>query len=312
MNREEALSWLKADNKSDEFYQLINLSNRQSRKQFGNRGYVFAQIGMNAEPCSKDCKFCSLGMSHYSVGNSWQKGIEDLKPEVHQLLKEGIDDFFLMTTADYSIKKFIKIAAEIRKVLPDYMRFVANIGDFDLETAKELKAVGITGAYHIKRLREGTDTLIDPQIREKVIENIVNSELELYYCIEPIGPEHSYEEILDSVYFARQFPIDAMAVMRRIPVPGTPLFSKGQINAMELTKMVAVTNLVIKPSRSMNVHEPTQMSLLAGVNQLYAEVGANPRDTNPDTKNGRGFTPTIAWQMLAEAGYLPENSKSML
>ncbi len=99
--------------------------------------------------------------------------------------------------------------------------------------------------------------------------------------------------------------------MRRIPVPGTPLFSKGQINAMELTKMVAVTNLVIKPSRSMNVHEPTQMSLLAGVNQLYAEVGANPRDTNPDTKNGRGFTPTMAWQMLAEAGYLPGNSKSM-
>ncbi|MDC7217691.1 MAG: hypothetical protein PQJ28_01565 [Spirochaetales bacterium] len=308
MNRDEALAWLKEDNKSSEFYQMIDLSNQQSRKQFGNRGYVFAQIGMNAEPCSKDCNFCSLGMSHYSVGDKWQKGIEDLTPEIQQLLSEGMDDFFLMTTADYSIKKFIKIAIEVRKLLPDKVRFVANVGDFDLETAKELKAVGVTGAYHIKRLREGIDTLIEPQLREKTIENIVKAGLELYYCIEPIGPEHSYEEILDSIYFASQFPIDAMAVMRRIPVPGTPLFNNGQINAMELTKIVAVTNLVIKPSRSMNVHEPTQMSLLAGVNQLYAEVGANPRDINPDTKDGRGFTPTMAWQMLAEAGYFPGNS----
>ena len=202
----------------------------------------------------------------------------------------------------------MKISTEVRKMLPDHVRFVANIGDFNLETAKELKAIGSTGAYHIKRLREGTDTLIDPKIREITIENIVNAGLELYYCIEPVGPEHSYDEILDSIYFAKQFPIDAMAVMRRIPVPGTPLFNKGQINAMELTKIVAVTNMVIKPSRSMNVHEPTQMSLLAGVNQLYAEVGANPRDTKPDTKNGRGFTPTMAWQMLAEAGYFHENN----
>ncbi len=308
MEREEALTLLKVDNKSDEFYKLISLSNQQSRKQFGNKGFVFAQIGMNAEPCSQDCKFCSLGMSHYSIDNKWQKGINELKPEVQQLLNEGMNDFFLMTTADYSIQKFMKISAEIRKLLPDHVRFVANIGDFDLKTAKELKAIGITGAYHIKRLREGTDTLIDPEIRERTIENIVNTGLELYYCIEPVGPEHSYDEILDSIYFAKQFPIDAMAVMRRIPVPGTPLFNSGQINAMELTKIVAVTNLVIRPSRSMNVHEPTQMSLLAGVNQLYAEVGANPRDTNPDTKNGRGFTPTMAWQMLAEAGYFHENN----
>lgn len=308
MNRDAALYWLNVDNKSSEFYQMIDLSNQQSRKQFGNRGYVFAQIGMNAEPCPKDCKFCSLGMSHYSVGDRWQKGLEDLKPEIQQLLSEGMDDFFLMTTADYSIKKFIKIATKVRKLLPDKVRFVANVGDFDFETAKELKAVGVTGAYHIKRLREGIDTLIEPQLREKTIENIVKAGLELYYCIEPIGPEHSYEEILDSIYFASQFPIDAMAVMRRIPVPGTPLFNNGQINAMELTKIVAVTNMVIKPSRSMNVHEPTQMSLLAGVNQLYAEVGANPRDTNPDTKDGRGFTPTMAWQMLAEADYFPENN----
>lgn len=309
MLREEASNLIEVDVKSDGFYKLISLSNQQSRNQFGDKGYVFAQIGMNAEPCSVNCKFCSLGSAHYSINDRWQKGIEDLVPEVQQLVHEGIDDFFLMTTADYPIKKFIKIASEVRKHLPDHIRFVANIGDFDLETANELKAIGISGAYHIKRLREGIDTLISPEVREKTIENIVKSGLELYYCIEPLGPEHSNDEILDSIYFAKQFPIDAMAVMRRIPVQGTPLCGCGQINAMELTKIVALTNLIIKPARSMNVHEPTQMSLLAGVNQLYAEVGANPRDTNSETQNGRGFTPTHAWQMLAEGGYYHKNKK---
>ena len=306
MERDEALNWIKTDVKSDDFYKLLSLSNKQSRTQFGNRGYVFAQIGMNAEPCSKNCKFCSLGAEHYSVTEKWQKGIESIIPEVKQLLSEGMNGFFLMTTADYPITKFIEISSQIRKHLPDHIRFVANIGDFDLTTAKEFKAIGITGAYHIKRFREGLDTLINPEIREQTIENIINAGLELYYCIEPVGPEHSFDEILDLIYFAKKYPIEAMAVMRRIPVPGTPLFNSGQINAMELTKIVALTNLIIKPSRSMNVHEPTQMSLLAGVNQLYAEVGANPRDTSPDTKDGRGFSPTMAWQMLAEAGYYQE------
>ncbi len=304
MEREEALACLQIDTMSDAFYQLVSRSNQQSRERFGSRGYVFAQIGINAEPCSKDCRFCSLGASHYSVEGCWQKNASEILPEVSQLVSEGISDLFLMTTADYPIRQFMEIATQVRKILPDTVRFVANIGDFDLATAKELKAIGITGAYHIKRLREGIDTLIDPRIREQTIDILVNAGLELYYCIEPIGPEHSYEEILDMIFYAKQYPIDAMAVMRRIPVPGTPLFSAGMINAMELTKVAAVTNLVIQPTRSMNVHEPTQMSLLAGVNQLYAEAGANPRDTSSETRDNRGFTTLMAQRMLWEAGYV--------
>lgn len=75
---------------------------------------------------------------------------------------------------------------------------------------------------------------------------------------------------------AKDLNIAVMAVMRRIPVPGTPLFHLGKITAAELTKIVAVTHIVVNPRRAMNVHEPTQMALLAGVNQLYAELGANP------------------------------------
>jgi len=88
-------------------------------------------------------------------------------------------------------------------------------------------------------------------------------------------------------------------------VKGTPLYENGQIPAIELTKIAAVTRLVTRPQRAMNAHEVTQMTLLAGVNQLYAEYGANPRDTESQTETNRGFSVMQAWHMLWEAGYLP-------
>ena len=35
----------------DDFYDLLSISEARSRACYGSRGYVFAQIGINAEPC---------------------------------------------------------------------------------------------------------------------------------------------------------------------------------------------------------------------------------------------------------------------
>ncbi len=73
--------------------------------------------------------------------------------------------------------------------------------------------------------------------------------------------------------------------------------------SIELTKIAAVTRLVTRPFRSMNAHETTQMSLIGSVNQLYAEVGANPRDNNSNTEKGRGYTVDKVKQLLRDAEY---------
>ena len=300
---QEIIDLLQIDTKDSKFYKLLALSNEQSRKQFGNRGYVFTQIGINAAPCPKNCRFCSMGKNHYSLDSVWEKSEEDIVCELKILQKQYFDDFFLMTTADYSQQKFLEIGNRIKPLLRESQKFVANIGDFNQEMATELKRAGFTGVYHINRLREGVDTLADPQKREQTIQAVIDAGLELYYCVEPIGPEHTYEELLVEIKRACNLKVNVMAVMRRIPVLGTPLHDKGQITAMELTKIAAVSNLVVRPIRAMNVHEPIKMALLAGVNQLYAESGANPRDTDSNTENSRGFSPASAWNMLNEANY---------
>ena len=73
----------------------------------------------------------------------------------------------------------------------------------------------------------------------------------------------------------------------------------------EIAKIVAVTNIVVNTYRSMNVHEPAQIALMAGVNQLYAEVCENPGDVKSDTEKGRGFMPDKEWETLWEAEYKP-------
>lgn len=296
---------LRIENGSREFYELLYESDALSRRKFGNRGYVFTQIGINAKPCPVNCKFCSMGAAHYSLNSRWEKTTEDINEMLAFLQIGYFDDFFLMTTADYPQDRFIAIGEAVKPLLRKDQRLVANIGDFDTETAVKLKTAGFTGAYHINRLREGTDTLATPAEREKTLNAIREAGLELYYCIEPIGPEHSYEELTVEILRARELEIGVMAAMRRVAVKGTPLHESGQISAPELTKIVAVTNLVVNPSRAMNVHEPIQAALLAGVNQLYAEVGANPRDTDSHTEQSRGFDPAAAWNMLGEFGYGP-------
>lgn len=300
---DETVRLLEMDLDSDAYYKLLYLANRRARTTFGNRGYIFAQIGINAEPCPVNCRFCSMGTGHYVLSGRWRKTDDEILDGVRSLVAERIDDLFLMTTADYPVEKFLAIGRAVREILPDQTRLVANIGDFNPETARSLKEVGFTGAYHVVRLREGIDTTLPPDQRVATLDAIQAAGLELYYCVEPIGREHRAEEIAREIFRAKEYQIKAMAVMRRTPVHGTPLENAETISLRELCKIAAVTGLVVRPSRSMNVHEVTETSLLAGVNQLYAEAGANPRDTVDNTEKDRGFSVAKVRKILADGGF---------
>ena len=304
LNREEAIKLLSVETTSSAFYRLLYLARKYSQETFGNKGYVFAQIGINAEPCSVNCKFCSMAEKHYALPDRWQKSVDEVVKGVKQLVADRANDIFLMTTANYSIEKFIEIGKTVRPSIPPEIRLVANIGDFNLPTALRLKEAGFTGAYHIVRMREGIDTSVSAEQRIRTLDAIREAGLELYYCVEPIGPEHRYEEIVTEMFRAKEYHVEAMAAMRRTPVAGTPLYEYGAISTPELCKIAAVTLLVVRPLRSMNIHEVTEMSLLAGINQLYAEAGANPRDTDDQTENNRGYNTAALRNMLANSGYV--------
>ena len=301
LTREDALELLAIRTGSADYYTLLGIANAEARTRFQGHGTIFAQIGLNASPCPANCGFCSLAKDVFKEENSFLLPVDTAEKMADALVGQKVDELFLMTTANYPQADFLEYAARIHKHLPKGMRFVANLGDFDLEYAKKLREAGFTGVYHIRRLGEGNDTQLPPEQRICTMDAVRDAGMELYYCVEPIGPEHTADELADEIFRAKDYPVEVMAVMKRVCVPGTKLYERGEISAAELAKICAVTELCVKPKRAMGVHEPDELCLMAGANQIYAEVSVNPRDLNLSTETGRGASIARTHALLAAA-----------
>ena len=303
LTREDALALLNIETASPDYYALLGIANAEARARYGNHGSILAQIGIEASPCPGNCAFCSLAESVFAPENGFVLPVETAEKIADLLVEQGAEELFLMTTANFTNDAFLEYAARVRSHLPEGMRFVANVGDFDEEFALKLRKAGFTGVYHVCRLREGVDNDLTPEARVRSIEAARAAGLELYYCVEPIGPEHSYEEMVVEMERARKYDADVAAAMKRTCVPGTKLCERGEVSSAELAKICAVTELFVKPKRAMGVHEPDVLCLMAGVNQIYAEVSVNPRDLSLSTETSRGASMAKARGFLTAANW---------
>lgn len=105
----------------------------------------------------------------------------------------------------------------MRTVIPLHARIIVNIGDFDQGQANILYQSRVTGAYHVSQLREGIDTQLDPEDRFGSIETIRKAGMDWYTCCEPIGPEHSAQELVDQLFLGIDLGCFQHAAMRGLP-----------------------------------------------------------------------------------------------
>lgn len=302
LTRDEILAMLDIKPLSAEFYAAISRANDYARKTFAS-GVIFAQIGLDVAPCGINCKFCRLAAENFDGLTQSALTLEEVLAKAEELIVGGADEIFLMTTAQYDPSDLLRVGAAVRDIMPSGMRLVANTGDFDHQYAQKLVDAGFTGVYHICRLDEGVTTCATIAEREATLQAINAAKLELYYCVEPIGPEHTNAQIADEIERAIKYNVDVMAVMRRVNFSGSPLTSAGEISAARLAQICAVATLATLPKRAMGVHEPEIISLIAGANQIYAEAGANPRDLCERTEESRGFSIADARKMLKDSDW---------
>ncbi|HTY60637.1 MAG TPA: hypothetical protein VMG30_00100 [Acidobacteriota bacterium] len=277
-----------------------------SRERFGNNAILLGQIGIETAPCSGRCKFCAFGNGH-ALFQEERLSMQQILDRAHAFSGQGdLYALFLMTMQGSDFARLLTVVSSVRRLIPPQTRIVVNTGDLDGGQGDELRSAGVNGAYHIRRLREGIDTDIPPARRLRTIELIKKAGLDLYYCCEPIGPEHTAEELVEQVFIGIEFGCFQHAAMRRICVPGTPLFSAGQITERRLAQIVAVVTLATlgcKETGNIAVHEPNLLGLCAGANAIYAETGSNPRDTAADTRGNRGMDMNGCRIMIREAGF---------
>jgi biotin synthase len=287
---------------SEEYFRLLYLARRLTFEATDGLAEVHGQIGINVGPCPMDCGFCSFGKSADVFKENKEIGLEAAVDLALRMETDGANAIYFMTTADFPLERFFDYAQAVRKALKAETPMVANVKDFTREEARALKEAGFVGVYHTVRLREGVDTGIPVKRRIRTIHAAREEDLVLTYCVEPLGPEHTPEEIVAAARVGREHEAVFSGAMRRIPVPGSRLYEKGTISEMELSLAVAAVGLYMGTPFNCT-HEPNMPSLMAGANILWAETASNPRDIKENTEKGRGLSVKECQRLLKEAGF---------
>jgi biotin synthase len=304
ISRGEALTLMKIDLLSPEMYALCGVANQLSRQHFHNLGEIYAQIGLDFAPCPGNCEFCSFGAEHGIVESVIEYPDEGIARAAKICEDRGANGIYLMTTARYRFQKFLKVAQAVRQSISPDLPLVANIGDFNESQARDLADLGFKAIYHAVRLNEGKGTALPVSRRTRTIEAARKAGLALHFCVEPVGPEHTPEAQVDLMFLGRDLGVTFSGAMRRVCVPGTRAAERGQITWWNLARTVAVCRLVMGDTVLGHcTHEPNLPALLAGANLLWAEIGPNPRDDQPDTENSRGMGVKQCQELLTEAGW---------
>jgi biotin synthase len=286
-------------------YRLMGAANKVTRREAGGEGMVGAQIGLNVEPCSMNCEFCSFGGKHSKIRSGYRLSREKVAQKTVDFLNAGINYISLMATADYPFDLYLRSSEAARDVMPPQMMLSANIGDFGPEQAQALRALGFGRVYHPIRLDEGSKTRIDPSQRIRTLEAAAAENLEIAYCIEPIGPEHTSRHIAEMIDFSLRFRPTTAAVMRRIPIEGTIFEHAGIVPEIRMAQIMAVLRLAYAhtDTKTFYIHEPSMLGLISGANLICAETAANPREVDETTGSARGFSVSKCREYLENAGY---------
>lgn len=305
-SKDECVAMLECDPVSLEAAMIRGVADAISRRRFGNEGIILGQVGIEIDKCPGRCAFCSFGEQHTDFEPSVMSLDEIISRAKRFNETDTLYALFLMTMHAFGFDRLLEAVGEIRAIMPKRPQIVVNIGDFDRHQADRLREAGANGAYHVRRLREGVDTALNPEERIKTIKCIKDAGLDWYYCCEPVGPEHDARELVEQLFLGVELGCFQHAAMRRVFIPSSPLAKHGQISELRLAQIVAVVALAslgCPETKNIAVHEPNLIGLTSGANVVYAEAGANPRDTSEDTSTHRGRDVQACETMLYEAGF---------
>jgi biotin synthase len=283
---------------------VVAAADRMNRLCSDSKAEVHAQIGLNLSPCPRNCSFCAFAAKNRVFSEETEFSLDQVVDMAMRAETAGANALFLMATGNYDFGKFVEISQEVRRRVAPDTTMVANIGDFNGEQAGTLRDAGYAGIYHAVRMGEGQVTRIPPETRLRTVRAAREAGLIVGTCVEPIGPEHSTEEIVEKTLIGRDMQPCYSGAMRRIPIPGSELEPHGTISEYRMAYLVAVVRLAMGPEvRGNCTHEPNLLGAASGANLFWAEVGSNPRDTEEETSGSRGRDVAACREMFREADW---------
>ncbi len=304
--KEELVALFAVSPHSPEAAWLGHTARKMASHVAGNVGRVWSAIGVDCRPCSMNCQFCSFGEQWGIITTPYEWSSERIVSTARRFVAQGARWVTLRTTEFYSLDSLLALVRQLRHDVPGTYDVVVNTGEFGPEETAAMKAAGVTTVYHSLRLGEGTTTCFRVEERLATLAAVRDSELDLAHLVEPVGPEHSNEELADVLLTALRHAAALCGVMARVNVRGTPCGDAAQqeLDPLRLAQIAAVTRLAGgSQTPDICVHPPTPQALAWGANVLVVETGAIPRAKQESNEEWRAFTVEDAQTMLQQAGY---------
>jgi len=302
INDAELRELFMVDYLSEEAFLIAQAGRHMSEVASKGKAEVHAQVGVNSGSCGCDCEFCSFASIHGIFKEPQAKTTDEVIEGILEFEQSGANAVYMLTTAKYDFGDFIKLGTAVKSSLSSDIPLIANIGDFDDIQAAQLKAAGFTGIYHAIRLGEGVHTRINPKMRWRTVEAAHNAGLVIGTCLEPVGPEHSVDELVEKTMFTRKMNPAYSGAGRRVPIAGTAMAEHGLLSFGKMALIVAAVRLAMGYGVVGNcTHEPNGIGAMVGTNIMWAECGSNPRDTEANTV--RGLTVDDTFEFMTEAGW---------
>ncbi|MEG1500491.1 MAG: radical SAM protein [Clostridiales bacterium] len=310
LDKESIVTLLNIDPLSKDCQKLGETAREVSSILTKDRAYLWAAIGMDFKSCPMNCDFCSLGEKWGLVHEEKEFSPEEVIALIKNYAAEDVRWIVLRTTEYYSLDILEELIKRIRREAPGEYELGLNVGEFEQKTALKLQKAGINFIYHSLRLREGINTIFDPQDRLNTLQAVKDSPLDLVFLTEPVGIEHTNEEIADNFLTAVHYGAKVSGCMARVPVPGTPLGELPALSPERVAQIAAITRLAGgNIVNDICVHPANQLAMEWGANVAVVETGSVPRNENYTQDQWQGFDPQTAKEWFKKAGYNLYNKK---
>lgn len=273
--------------------------------ELSSRGKVWAAIGLDYKPCPMDCSFCSLAQKWNKINEEAELSDQEILSIARTYVQSGVDWLVIRTTEFYDFERLISKVRLIKENIEGDYILAVNTGDNNSKRVDELKSAGVEMVYHAVRLREGTDTRFDKDTRIATAKAIVYSGMILSQYLEPIGPEHTNQEIADSILEILENKAGVIGMMTRVPVEGTPKYAYGGISEDRIGHIMSVLRLASAGRRlDMIIHPYSEIGLKNGANALVVDIGAVPRSGEMTDKEWDGIDVDMAKSLLSKQGLI--------
>ena len=299
----DMIALLSIDPDSEECGYLGSKARELATKRSMNKARMTTAFGLDYIPCKANCRFCSFGSKWGLMKGEYYVPDERVIELIREQMSKGFKRFTLRTTEYYAVDRMCTLAKKIRSEIEGNYILSVNMGELTTKDAEHLRSSGINAAYHTLHLREGVDTPFSPETRLRTMECIKSGGLALKCGVDPIGVEHTNEEIAENIDVLRRSGADSICSMVRINPKGTPVEDMPEISPNRHAQIAAVIRFASKGNVA--AVPPNLKAMQWGANATTIGTGSNPRDSvhDKDTVGEWRFSFEDTKELFKKAGY---------